>query len=90
MSKLKEAAARIKTELAYYRALSAHPGTPRVSKWLIALALIYLASPIDLIPDFIPVIGHLDDLLILPALIWLALKLIPEKVKKDCRKNIGR
>ena len=90
MSKLKDAAARINAEIAYYRALSVHPGTPRVSKWLIALALIYLASPIDFIPDFIPVIGHLDDLLIVPSLIWLALKFIPEEVKKNCRENSWR
>lgn len=89
MSKLKDAAARIKAEIAYYRALSVHPGTPRISKWLIALALIYLANPIDLIPDFIPVLGHLDDLLIVPALIWLALRLVPAEIKAECRRKAG-
>ena len=52
-----------------------------------ALALVYLASPIDLIPDFIPVLGQLDDLVIVPFLVWLALKFIPEDVRRECREN---
>lgn len=87
---LKDTVARIRTELAYYRALAGHPATPRASKWLIGLALVYLASPIDLIPDFIPVIGHLDDLLIVPSLLWLALRLVPENVKRECREKAGK
>jgi uncharacterized membrane protein YkvA (DUF1232 family) len=82
----KETAGKIKREIAYYKALSAHNRTPRISKVLMACALAYLASPIDLIPDFIPVIGHLDDLIIVPLLIWLALRYIPEDVRSECRK----
>ncbi|MCX7003518.1 MAG: DUF1232 domain-containing protein [bacterium] len=48
-------------------------------------ALAYLVSPIDLIPDFIPVLGQLDDLLIVPLLIYAALACIPADVKADCR-----
>lgn len=77
----------LETEIAYYRALSTHERTPRISKWLMALALVYLASPIDLIPDFIPVLGQLDDLVIVPFLVWLALKFIPEDVRRECREN---
>lgn len=84
---LKETLAKIKSELAYYRALTVHARTPRVSKWLIALALVYLASPIDIIPDFIPVIGYLDDLVVVPFLLWLALKFIPEDVRRECRER---
>jgi uncharacterized membrane protein YkvA (DUF1232 family) len=45
----------------------------------------YALSPIDLIPDFIPVLGYVDDVLLLPALIWLAVRMIPEAVLAECR-----
>jgi uncharacterized membrane protein YkvA (DUF1232 family) len=53
---------------------------PKTSKILLALAVGYFLLPIDLIPDFIPVIGHLDDLIIVPTLIFIAIKLIPREV----------
>jgi uncharacterized membrane protein YkvA (DUF1232 family) len=59
----------------------------RRSKILIALALGYALSPIDLIPDFIPLLGQLDDLLIIPALIALALKSIPKEVLDEYRQK---
>ena len=82
---LKITISKIKTEISYYKALSTHERTPRISKWLIAAAFVYLASPIDIIPDFIPVLGQLDDLVIVPFLVWLALKFIPEDVRRECR-----
>lgn len=45
----------------------------------------YALSPIDLIPDFIPVLGYVDDVLLLPGLIWLAIKLLPPDVLQECR-----
>ncbi len=62
-----------------------HPGTPRHVKWLAAFVVAYALSPIDLIPDFIPVLGLLDDLLLLPGLIWLALRGLPDGVRVACR-----
>jgi uncharacterized membrane protein YkvA (DUF1232 family) len=59
-----------------------------VSVWAKAFAFVavaYALSPIDLIPDFIPVLGYLDDLIIVPLLVWLALKLIPMDVIKQSR-----
>jgi uncharacterized membrane protein YkvA (DUF1232 family) len=78
---------KIKRELAYYRALWAHPGTPRLSRWLLAGALAYLISPIDLIPDAIPILGQIDDLVIVPSLIFAALAFIPSEVKDACRRQ---
>ncbi len=58
-----------------------------LAKLLAGLVAAYALSPIDLIPDFIPVLGYLDDLLIVPAGIWLAVRLIPADVLADLRKT---
>lgn len=58
---------------------------PLLAKIIIGLVVAYALSPIDLIPDFIPVIGYLDDLLLLPIGIWLAIRLIPRDVWKECQ-----
>ncbi len=59
---------------------SQHPKTPGYVKFLLAGIIAYLASPIDLIPDFVPLIGYLDELLLIPLGIWLAVRLIPKAV----------
>lgn len=59
--------------------------TPLAAKLIAGLVAAYALSPIDLIPDFIPVLGLLDDLLLLPAGIWLAIKLIPDSLMKEFR-----
>ena len=61
--------------------------TPVSAKIIAGIAVAYALSPIDLIPDFIPVLGYLDDLLILPALIALTVKLIPEEIFETCRRE---
>ncbi|WP_143306467.1 YkvA family protein [Chitinophaga vietnamensis] len=66
-----------------------HPDTPWYAKVLIAFTLAYLLSPVDLIPDFIPILGYLDDLLIVPLLITLSVRLIPMPVMEQCRKQAG-
>jgi uncharacterized membrane protein YkvA (DUF1232 family) len=63
------------------------PRTPWLPKVILGFAVAYLLSPIDLIPDFIPVLGHLDDLILIPALVWLALKTVPKEVITDCREK---
>jgi uncharacterized membrane protein YkvA (DUF1232 family) len=77
---------KIRVEIAYYRALMTYPKTPRFSRWLLVIAVAYFVSPIDLIPDGIPILGQLDDLLIVPGLIYTALAFIPASVKQECRK----
>lgn len=67
-----------------------HPGTPWFAKALAAFVVAYALSPIDLIPDFIPVLGYVDDVLLLPALIALNIRLIPADVLHDCRAQADR
>ncbi|MFZ4285372.1 YkvA family protein [Variovorax sp. HJSM1_2] len=57
-----------------------HPQTPWYAKALGMFVVAYALSPIDLIPDFIPVLGYVDDVLLLPGLIWLTIKLLPPEV----------
>jgi len=62
-----------------------HPETPWVPKWISVFVVAYALSPIDLIPDFIPVLGYLDEVIILPLGILLALRLMPPHVLEECR-----
>ena len=61
------------------------PRVPWYAKLLAACIVAYAFSPIDLIPDFIPVLGYLDDLILVPLGIYLVLKMIPDEVMADCR-----
>lgn len=61
--------------------------TPIIAKVFAAITVGYALSPIDLIPDFIPILGYLDDLIILPLLIYISFKLIPEKIMKECEEK---
>ncbi len=85
--KLREIGESLKREVRVYRLILGDPRTPRLPKLLLGLAVGYALLPFDLIPDFIPVVGHLDDLIIVPGLVLLALKFIPEKVIEDCRRK---
>lgn len=64
-----------------------HPRTPWHAKALGLFVVAYALSPIDLIPDFIPILGYVDDVLLLPALIWLTVRLLPAEVLADCRQQ---
>ena len=88
-NQLRRAAQSLKQELSVYRLVYKDPRTPRLPKLLLGLAVGYALLPFDLIPDFIPVIGHVDDLIIVPGLVILALKLIPLEVVADCRRAVG-
>ncbi len=79
------AARALKRELYALYLASRDPRTPWYAKAAIAGVLAYALSPIDLIPDFIPVLGYLDDLVLLPAGIWVALRLIPPAVMAESR-----
>jgi len=83
--KLKTTGLRIRREITVYQRVLKDSRTPGVARCLLGLAIGYLLLPFDIIPDFIPVIGHLDDLIIVPALVIIALKLIPKEVLEECR-----
>ena len=80
IDRLKRWAGELKAQLLTLWFCRSHPDTPLLAKISAALVVAYAFSPIDLIPDFIPVIGYLDDLIIVPAGIYLALRLIPDDV----------
>lgn len=84
MKKLKAWAKKLKQQLVMLYLASKDERTPWYAKALIFLIIAYALSPIDLIPDFIPIIGYLDDLILLPIGIYFAVRLIPENVKAEC------
>ena len=82
---LKERAKKLKTDLpAVFLALKKKE-TPVYAKILAGITVLYALSPIDLIPDFVPVLGYLDDVIILPALVALTVKLIPKEIFAQCQ-----
>ena len=62
--------------------------TPWISRILLLGAISYLAMPFDIIPDFIPIIGQLDDLIIIPVMVWLAWKFVPKEIIEEHRKAV--
>jgi uncharacterized membrane protein YkvA (DUF1232 family) len=88
LSKLNKVAAQLKQEFQLYRLVLKHPKTPVLAKVFLGLAIAYVLMPFDLIPDFIPVIGQLDDLVVVPLLVYVALKMIPDDVVNECRELI--
>lgn len=86
--KLIELGKLFKRELQVYRLVLKDKRTPIAAKILLGMAVGYVLMPFDLIPDFIPILGHLDDLIIVPALVLLALKMIPKEVVAESRAKI--
>ncbi len=87
LDKLKERAARLDRQVYALYIAARDPRVPWYAKAFMGLVLAYAFSPIDLIPDFIPVLGYLDDLVIIPLGIALALKMIPAQVMADARQE---
>ncbi|HWI15062.1 MAG TPA: DUF1232 domain-containing protein [Burkholderiales bacterium] len=85
LAALKERARELKHQVVAVWFCTRHPRTPFIAKALAAAVVAYAFSPIDLIPDFIPVLGYVDELILLPLAITLVLKLIPEDVMAECR-----
>lgn len=79
-SRLKGWAGKLKQHLAAIYYVYRDRETPLLTRWLAFLVVAYALSPIDLIPDFIPVIGYLDDLILLPLGCWLVIRSVPDAV----------
>lgn len=84
-TELKERVSRLEAETSALYLAARHPATPWYAKVLVAAIVAYALSPIDLIPDFIPVLGYLDDLVLIPMGIALAIKIVPPAVLATCR-----
>ncbi|MBF0329039.1 MAG: DUF1232 domain-containing protein [Nitrospirae bacterium] len=90
ISELRKRAHLLKAEtFALYLAMR-DPRTPWYAKLVLAVIVAYVLSPIDLIPDFLPVLGYLDDLILVPIGIAVAIKLIPDSVMADCRSKAAK
>ncbi|MEF2280059.1 DUF1232 domain-containing protein [Deinococcus sp. YIM 134068] len=87
LARLRALARRLKADLLALSLAARDPRTPWPARMIALLVLAYALSPLDLIPDFIPVLGLLDDLLLVPAGLWLALRLIPPPVLAEARKR---
>jgi uncharacterized membrane protein YkvA (DUF1232 family) len=85
LEKLKHRVKELKRETYALYLAARHPGTPWYAKLFASVVAAYAFSPIDLIPDFIPVIGYLDDLILVPLGLVVAIKLIPDEVMAECR-----
>ncbi len=83
--RLRERLIHAKTELRALTVAFRHPGTPWYAKAWLVLVIAYAVSPIDLIPDPIPVLGLLDDAILIPMGVALAIKMIPSDVMQECR-----
>jgi len=85
LSQIKAWAKKLKQDVVMLWFAKGHPDTPLLAKVLCIAAVAYALSPIDLIPDFIPVLGYIDDLLLVPGLVWMAVRMLPPHVILRCR-----
>lgn len=89
LERIKAVGQDLKRELKVYQLVIKDGRTPKWPKFLLGCVVGYVLLPFDIIPDFIPVVGHIDDVIIVPALVYLALRMIDPEVVEDCRKAVG-
>lgn len=90
LESLKRRARELKREAVALSLACGHPRTPLPAKVVAVCVVAYALSPLDLIPDFIPVLGYLDDLILVPAGIALAVRLVPEEIMAESRAKAER
>ena len=78
----------LRTRIKVYKLVMKDTRTPKAAKVLLALAVGYTLMPFDLIPDFLPIIGHADDVIIVPLLFYLAIRMIPKEVIEECERMV--
>ena len=88
IGKLNILAAVFSREFKVYRLILKDSRTPKLPKILLSIALGYALLPFDIIPDWIPILGHLDDLVVVSGLVILALKLVPKEIVAECRRMV--
>ena len=89
LDKLKRSARNLKKEIKVLAVVYRDPRTPWYARLFIAVILAYSLSPIDLIPDFIPVLGYVDDLILIPLGIYLAIKMIPGEIFTEAHQVVS-
>jgi uncharacterized membrane protein YkvA (DUF1232 family) len=89
LAALKARARQVKIDLISLSLAARDPRTPWYAKLIVAGCVAYALSPVDVIPDFIPVIGLVDDLIFIPIALALAVRFIPAEVLADCRVRAG-
>ena len=89
IKKFKDFSKTVKRHIVLYRRIYSDSRTPLLPRILLALAVRYILMPFDLIPDFIPVFGQLDDIIIVPLLVYTALKLIPDEIIEEYKLGMG-
>ena len=87
MSRFKDKAEEINHLISAMYIAIKRPDTPLYAKIACGLCVYYVLSPLDLVPDFIPVLGAVDDVLVLPFLLWLSVKLMPEDILNECKQQ---
>lgn len=88
IARLKRLGRIFKLEISVYKLVLKDSKTPILGKLFLALAVGYALMPFDLIPDFIPVIGHLDDIIIIPLFVVIAIKFIPREIIVKYRRQV--
>jgi uncharacterized membrane protein YkvA (DUF1232 family) len=90
LARLRAIARNVGREVRVCRLVLGDTRTPRLARVLLWAAVVYALSPIDLVPDFVPVIGQLDDVVVVPALITLGLALVPKDIVREYRERVSR
>lgn len=90
MNKLRELYQLFKKEVHIYKLILEDKETPKMGKFFLGLAVGYFFLPFDLVPDFIPILGQLDELVIVPILLFIAFKLIPPEIVEKHRQSLKK
>ncbi len=90
LQSVKNFASRFISEVNVYRRVMAHPRFPKTARILLSAAVFYAISPVDLIPDFIPIIGHLDDAVVIPVLVFLSPRFLPDELVDEVRAQMAQ